>query len=72
MKINKKVWSASVKLTKNYQSINLTEGFEVEVDKDFDEFSYEAMKQDIKDRLVEEANKYINNVTNYDKIELEL
>lgn len=72
MKINKKVWSASVKLTKNYQSINLTEGFEVEVDKDFDEFSYEAMKQDIKDRLVEEANKYINNVTNYDKIDLEL
>ena len=72
MKINKKVWSASVKLTKNYQSINLTEGFEVEVDKDFDEFSYEAIKQDIKDRLVEEANKYINNVTNYDKIDLEL
>ncbi len=73
MKIKTKNYSVSVKLTKNYQSINLTEGFEVEVDVDYDEFAFEAMKQEIKDRLVEEANKYINTVTNNkDEIQLDL
>lgn len=60
MKITKKEYTVSVKGSKNYQSISLTEGFETEVDEDFSQFDFESEKQLIKDRLIDEAKEYLN------------
>lgn len=60
MNIEKKNYTVSVKLTRNYQSISLTEGFDVTVDDSFNEFDFEQQKQEVKDRLAEEAKKYLN------------
>lgn len=70
MNISKKSYSVSVKLTRNYQSISLTEGFEVIVDDKFDEFVYEAEKQAVKDRLVEESKKYLDGTISNTVIDL--
>lgn len=60
MKITKKEYTVSVKGSKNYQSISLTEGFEVNVDEDYSHIDFESEKQQIKDRLIDEAKDYLN------------
>lgn len=60
MKLSKKIYSVSTKGSKNYQSVTLTEGFEVSVDEDFDEFEYETQKAALKDRLITETKQYLN------------
>lgn len=62
MNVNKKTYNVSIKLTRKFNSISITEGFEVEVDKDFNEFEFETHKQMIKDKLIEEGKKYLDNV----------
>lgn len=57
MKITKKHYSISVKATQNYQSYTVSEGFEVEVDDDFDSFAFEEAKQELKDRVLVEAKE---------------
>lgn len=72
MNIIKKSFSVSVKPTKNYQSIALTEGFEVVVDENFSEFDYEIEKQAIKDRLAVEAKKYLDSTTNVGNLDIDM
>lgn len=60
MNIVTKNYSISVKGTRNYQSISISEGFEVAIDETFDEFQFEAEKQKLKDKLVEESKNYLN------------
>lgn len=59
--LKERTYTVSIKGTKNYQSINLTEGFSAVVDEKFDEFSWATMKEDLKARLIEETKKCLNN-----------
>jgi hypothetical protein len=60
MNIEKRSYVVSVKGTKNYQSVSLSEGFEVLVDEQFDVFAFEEEKQKLKDRLVVETKSLLN------------
>ena len=59
-KIKNRTYSVSAKGTRNFQSVSITEGFDVVVDETFDEFAFEAEKQRLKDRLLEETKNYLN------------
>jgi predicted DNA-binding antitoxin AbrB/MazE fold protein len=69
MKTTKRIYNLSIKGTKNYQSVSVTEGFEVEVDKDFNELEFEVEKQKLKDKLTEETKKLLNQFTESRKID---
>ena len=64
MKVTKKSYNVSVTASKDFQSIKLTEGFEVEVNDDFDELQYEDMKTKLQDRLLSQVHgdmkKYVS------------
>lgn len=60
MKPTKRTYTVSIKASKNYQSVSLTEGFEVDVDEKFNELDFDVEKQKLKDKLVSEANDFIN------------
>lgn len=62
MKITKKHYGISVKATMKYQSYTVTEGFEVEVDDDFDSFAFEEAKQELKDRVMVEAKEGVESL----------
>lgn len=55
MKITKKSFSLTVKASANYNTFGLSEGFEIEMDSEFNDFDFEAMRQALKDRLIAEA-----------------
>lgn len=59
MNIEKKTYSVSVKATRNYQSVSVSEGFDVMIDDKFNQFDFEQEKQRLKDRLVDEARTLI-------------
>jgi hypothetical protein len=61
--LKERTYTVSIKGTKNYQSVNLTEGFSAVVDEKFDEFNWAAMKEDLKGRLIEETKKCLANFT---------
>lgn len=71
MNIEKKIYNVSVKATRKFQSVSITEGFEVTMDKDYDEFQYESFKQMIKDKLIVEARQYLDNVVDTIDVNLE-
>ena len=60
MNITKKSYTVSVKGSKNFQSVSLTEGFDVDIDDSFNAFDFEQEKQKLKDRLVDEIKSYLN------------
>lgn len=57
MNLKERTYTISIKGTKNFQSVNLTEGFTATVDEKFDEFEWTTMKEALKDRLIAETKK---------------
>lgn len=64
MKLTKKNFTMTVSGTKNFQSVKLTEGFEVEVNDEFNELEFESMKSQLKDRLIKEV---LAGITDFNK-----
>ena len=60
MNIQKKSFTVSVRGSKNYQSVELSQSFDVLVDDSYDEFSFQAEQQRLKDQLIEETNNYLD------------
>jgi hypothetical protein len=60
MNITEKTYSVSIKATKNFNSVSVTEGITVKVDDTFADLEWEVSKQELKDRLIEETKKLIN------------
>jgi len=55
MKIIKKIYNFSLKATKNYNSVSVTEGIEAEMENDGDDVIFEKMKSDLKKKIKEET-----------------
>ena len=61
MKMKERSFKIGVTGSKNYQSVRLEESFTVEVNENFSELDFAKFKQEMKDRLMEETKKEINN-----------
>lgn len=72
MKTTKRTYTVSVKGSKNYQSVSLTEGFEVEMDEHFNIIDFETEKNTVKERLIEETQNYLNEFVDEQALDREL
>ena len=64
MKITEKTYEVSVKGSKNFQSVGVTESFTVLIDDKFDQLEFETTKVQLKERLIDEVKSYINQFDN--------
>lgn len=69
MKLTRLDCSISIKKTKNFNSISLTEGFSVEIEKEEDYDAFEKLKMQLKAKLDREVNDYLDFISRTDKKE---
>lgn len=69
MNLEKRNYSISIKGSKNFQSVSLTEGFEVNVDEDFNELDFTQEKELLKNRLIDETKKTLTEFVDGRKVD---
>lgn len=60
MKTTKRTCTVSVKGSRNFQSVSLTEGFEVDIDEKFNILDFENERNVVKERLINETQNFLD------------
>ena len=72
MNIKEKTYNVTLKGTKNYNSVSVTEGVTVFIDDNYNEFEFETYKQQLKDRLKKETRDLSDSWNNDMDIDLSI
>ena len=60
MKEKERTYAITLKGSRNYNSVSVTEGFTISVDDGYNQLEFESMKTSLKDKLTQEVKKLIN------------